>query len=448
MLFLGIRSALFPLRTVRMLHNRAIDYYEVLGVDRHSNEKEIKLAYFKMAKKFHPDTNKTLDAKQMFVLVAEAYHVLSDEKRKAEYDDTGQSSQHYGGRAQGPERMSSDSTYTAEQMYTKIFDSEQFHVGDEIPREDFAVNFAGSDLSREYVATISFEESITGTNVLLHVRVAGICNKCLGSRAELGYTGNICPYCEGTGEETMKTGHIVGRRNCSYCNGEKIFFKFKCTECEGVGRILYERPYYVTVPAGSEHGQVFRLELDPALLNIPTEEVEKPRILYVTLNVKPSPFFTRDGIDLKSSIRLSPGMAALGGLIDYQGLTRCCDISIPVGTSSHTTIVVNQAGVHACDGHAGDHVLRTVIKVPKRMGWWQTRMFRKFALLDAPESGTINGIQNQMDHKFDVHVVDAEKTRNVVVESSLFNEDSLSWYERKQKEIKEKLEKWANFQFD
>merc|ERR1719365_573314 len=96
----------------RALHQEAPDYYGILGVRKSADISEIKLAYFNMAKKFHPDTNKTLDARQMFVLVAEAYHVLSDEKRKAEYDDTGQSSQHYGGRAQGPERMSSDSTYT------------------------------------------------------------------------------------------------------------------------------------------------------------------------------------------------------------------------------------------------------------------------------------------------------------------------------------------------
>ena len=92
---------------------------------RHASEKEIKFAYFKMAKKFHPDTNRNLDAKQMFEMIAEAYEVLSDEKRRSEYDETGQNADRFGGRSEGPGRQSSDATYTAEQMYSKIFGSSE-----------------------------------------------------------------------------------------------------------------------------------------------------------------------------------------------------------------------------------------------------------------------------------------------------------------------------------
>jgi len=432
---------------VRMVQNRVIDYYDVLGVSRYSELKEIKFAYFKMAKKFHPDTNKTLDAKQMFELVAEAYDVLSDEKRRQEYDETGQTAERHGGRAKGPERMSSDSTYTAEQMYSKIFNSKELELEDEVPHENFATNKLGSDVSREYVANVSFEEAITGTNVLLYIRVAGVCNKCLGSRAEMGYTGNVCPYCEGTGEETTKTGHVVSRRTCSYCNGEKIFFKFKCIECEGIGRILYDRPYYVAIPAGSEHGQVFRFELDSSVLDIPEFEDEKQRVLYVTLSVKDSPYFTRDGMDLRSYVCLSPGLAALGGELEYEGLTRCCDLKIPPGTSSHTALVVNQAGVHG-QGYAGDHILRTVIKVPKKLGWWRGRKFRRYAALETPDSGTVNGIPNSLDHKFCVNVMDADKSRNSAVSSSLCNIETLTWYEKVQNNVKEKLRKLAKYDFN
>lgn len=421
-----LRPNFLVMQTVRTLHNRQIDYYDVLGVDKYAELKEIKLAYFKMARKFHPDTNKTVDAKQMFELVAEAYDVLSDEKKKRDYDETGSNSERYGGRSQGPGRQSSDSTYTPEQMYSTIFSTGEWKgETEEMARQDFHVNYAGTDVSREYIANITFEESITGTNVLLNVRVAGTCNKCMGSRSELGYTGNVCPYCEGTGEETIKTGHIVGRKECSYCLGEKIFYKFKCIECEGLGRILYVRPYYVYIPPGTEHGQVMRVEIDNKVLDIPDEDVERERVLYVTASVKDSPFFTREGLDLLSYIRLSPAISILGGTVQYEGLTRSCDLSINVGTSSHTTLVVNQAGVHSY-GCSGDHVLQTMIKVPKKLTWRQRRRFLKFAQLESSEYGSIHGVENELDHKYNVNPLTPDKIVNSVIRKAILNKEVLT----------------------
>ena len=111
----------FSLSQVSLLHHRAPDYYAILGVSKHADLDEVKFAYFNMAKKFHPDLNKTLDAKQMFSLIAEAYDVLSDDARRAKYDETGLSEDRFGGTSTGPGRQSSDSAYTAEQMYQTIF---------------------------------------------------------------------------------------------------------------------------------------------------------------------------------------------------------------------------------------------------------------------------------------------------------------------------------------
>ena len=431
---------------LRALHNRYIDYYEVLGVNRYADIKEIKLGYFKMAKKFHPDSNKTLDAKQMFELVAEAYDVLSDDKRRQDYDDTGQSSERFGGRAHGPARHSTDSTYTAEQMYSKIFNTDQAVSEDELPHEDFAVSYSGANVSREYVATVHFEEAITGTDLYLNIRVAGTCNKCLGDRAEMGYSGRVCPYCEGTGEETIKTGHVVGRRQCSYCNGEKIFYKYKCLECEGIGRIVYERPYKITIPPGSEHGQVFRFEIDNSLLGIPEEKDAKDRFLYVTLNVKECVFFDRDGMDLISHMRLSPALALLGGNIEYTGLTRVCDLDVSDCTSSHSTLIIHKAGVCTSD-YAGDHILKAVIKVPKKLTWRQRRCFLPFASLDLPVNGIVNGVHNELDHKFNVNVVEADEIINTVLKGALFNEHKEKWHEKFYRKTVQKIEMLANFQF-
>jgi len=420
----------------RYLYNRHIDYYDVLGVNKQTELKHIKVAYFKMAKKFHPDTNKTVDAKQMFELVAEAYSVLSDEERKRQYDETGESSERFGGRAQGPMRQSTDSTYTAEQMYTKIFHKENVDMDEQIerPGEDFAAHYSASNISREQILQLSLEESVTGVRAELYVQIPGVCNKCFGSKSEPGYTGNVCPYCEGTGEETMRTGHIIGRKQCSYCNGTKVFFKFKCIECEGTGRLLYRRPYFVDIPAGAEHGQVFRFELDPSVLNIPGEDLNK-RVLFVTLNVQDSRVFKREGHDIHSYIRLSPAIALLGGKIEYKGLTRSCNLDVAPGTSSHSTLIVNQAGIHV-NGLAGDHVLQSVIRVPKRLGWRQGRIMRRFAQLDVQDSGVINNISHELSHKYTVSVLTPDKVRNSIIKYSLHSESKPTLY----KLYKEKLQ--------
>jgi DnaJ-class molecular chaperone len=129
----------------RHYQGRHINYYDILGVRRHSDMKEVKVAYFKMAKKFHPDTNRTLDAKQMFELIAEAYDVLSDEKKRNEYDETGCVSDRHGGRsAHGPGRQSTDSSYTAEQMYSKIFNTKESSSHQGMAYQDYATNTTGT----------------------------------------------------------------------------------------------------------------------------------------------------------------------------------------------------------------------------------------------------------------------------------------------------------------
>jgi DnaJ family protein A protein 3 len=142
----------------------------------------------------------------------------------------------------------------------------------------------------------------------------------------MGYGALPCPYCEGTGQETVRTGHIVARRDCTYCNGEKLFIRFKCIECHGIGRKIYEVPFRLDIPAGVLNGQLLRFELKPSLFGMPEvekEEAEVPhraaRYLYVTLSVAESSVFTKEGLDLVSNLELSPALALLGGRLTVQG---------------------------------------------------------------------------------------------------------------------------------
>lgn len=405
------------LQGARLLHHEAPDYYGILGVRKHADLKDIKFAYFNMAKKFHPDNNQTLDARQVFSLVAEAYDVLSDPDKRAKYDDTGLAEHKFGGTSSGPGRQASDSSYTAEQMYQTIFgagvkeeDQEQVHT-------EFAATHSGTEATREYIAQVTAEEAVLGTDFVLQLRIVGQCDKCCGSRSELGYTGNVCPYCEGTGQETIRTGHITARKTCSYCHGEKIFIKYKCMECEGLGRKTYDTPYPVTIPPGTEHGEVIRLEIDPILLNMPDYGREIVGVLYVTVSVDRTDKFSVEGRDILMSLQLSPALALLGGQAFVSTPARDLRVKVEQGTSSHSAIVVAEEGVRTGVSLPGDLVIKTAIRVPTRLSWRQKKIFERFASLEqnVETEGLVEGVPSKTDHKLNVNVTSADKVANVVV---------------------------------
>ena len=419
----------FPLSTIQrlllipsslQLHQAAPDYYTILGVNKNSSLEEIKLSYYNMAKKFHPDTNKTLDARQMFSLIAEAYEVLSDEERRARYDETGLGEEQFGGRSSGPGRQQGDNTYTSEQMYQKIFGAEGKGVGegeggDGQAHIDYAATHSGSESSREYIAQITFDEAFLGTTLGIQVRCVGVCDKCQGSRSELGYTGNICPYCEGTGEETVRTGHITARKTCTYCEGSRIFIKFKCLECEGMGRKMYDKPFTLEIPPGTEHGQVFRMELDPRELGLPESDWDIKQWLWVTISVGDSEHYSLDDRDLETSLELSPALAVLGGTMLVKTPARRLQVKVEERTGSHSVIIVAGEGLRAPDTLAGDLVLRTAIRVPTSLSWRQARIIRRFASSETLEGGVVDGIPSMSDHKLEMNVVEADKIVNTVV---------------------------------
>lgn len=399
-------------------HHRAPDYYAILGVSKHAEIKDIKFAYYNMAKKFHPDTNRTLDARQMFALVAEAYDVLSDEGRRSKYDDTGLSEERFGGTSQGPGRQTTDDTYTAEQMYQTIFGSNsKIPEQEENAHEDFAETHSGSESSREYIVQVTSKEAVVGVRVGVQLRLSGVCDKCQGSRSELGYTGILCPYCEGTGQETMKTGHITARKTCNYCNGDKIFIKFKCHECHGIGRKMYDVYYPVDVPAGCQHGEVFRIEVNPVYLDsVPGRSDEPLQTLFVTVDVAKDDCFTVDGRDIVATLELSIAMAMLGGTVPFLSPARELEIDVKPGTCSHSVIVVAEEGVRASSSLPGDLVLRTAIRVPTKLSWRQARIWRKFALLEPCIAGSlVDGVASESDHRLGVNVVTPDHVSNSVV---------------------------------
>ncbi|CAB3379737.1 Hypothetical predicted protein [Cloeon dipterum] len=240
------------------------DYYQALGIARNASVKDIKKAYYQLAKKYHPDTNKDdPDAGKKFQEVSEAYEVLSDETKRKEYDTWGSTSDQMdiggGSRAGGRgstgmgQGFSGNWNFTSnvdpEELFRKIFGEAGFKTGFG-EYEDFAESQFGYGAAQEVVMNLTFSQAARGVNKDVNVNVVDTCPKCNGSKCELGTKAIDCPNCRGTGMETVNTGPFVMRTTCRQCHGTRKFIKFPCTECHGKGNTVQRKRVTVPVPAG------------------------------------------------------------------------------------------------------------------------------------------------------------------------------------------------------
>ncbi len=201
--FQSLKNSFFYLSTGGVSH-RYIDYYATLGITKSASAQDVKLAYFRQAKKFHPDQNPTEDAHHMFELLSEAYEVLSDPSKRRHFDDFGKGADTFGGMSKGPVRGYSAKTYSAEDLYDRIFQEVKndgkpdFDFGETPSHSEMSVH--GHDGSSYMGLNIPFEDAAKGCECIIPIKVRMVCLKCEGTKSEMGYQGNICPYCEGTGE--------------------------------------------------------------------------------------------------------------------------------------------------------------------------------------------------------------------------------------------------------
>lgn len=237
-----------------------------MGVPKNSSAKDIKKAYYQLAKKHHPDTNKEADAQKKFQEVSEAYEILSDDTKRREYDTYGQTTEQMGRNGgpdpRGPQGFSQNwqyrSTVDPEELFRKIFGSQGFKAGG---FEDFAESQFGFGGAREVQMNLTFSQAARGVNKEIDVNVVDTCPKCVGNRCEPGTKPGRCQYCNGTGMETISTGPFVMRSTCRYCQGTRVYIKYPCAECEGKGQTVQRKRVNVPVPAGVEDGQTVRMNV-------------------------------------------------------------------------------------------------------------------------------------------------------------------------------------------
>uniref|UniRef100_A0A182FI81 DnaJ homolog l(2)tid, mitochondrial n=1 Tax=Anopheles albimanus TaxID=7167 RepID=A0A182FI81_ANOAL len=385
------------LRTVRSFYTSNIvhkkDYYSTLGVTKNASPKEIKKAYYQLAKKYHPDTNKDdPDAGRKFQEVSEAYEVLSDETKRSEYDTYGQTSEQMGrsgggrpGAGAGPQGFSQNwqfrSTIDPEELFRKIFGDGGFQSG----FDDFSDSKFGFGGAQEIIMNLTFAQAARGVNKDIDVNVVDTCQKCSGSRCEPGTKPGKCQYCNGTGMETISTGPFVMRSTCRYCQGTRMYIKYPCLECGGKGQTVQRKRVTVPVPAGIEDEQMVRM-------NVGSKEI------FIKFKVEKSRYFRRDGADVHTDASISLSQAVLGGTIRVQGVYEDQTIQIPPGTSSHKVINLTGKGLRRVNSYgSGNHYIHLKIQTPTKLTPQQRALLQAYAELEEDTPGQIMGVTHRSD---------------------------------------------------
>ncbi|XP_053616082.1 protein tumorous imaginal discs, mitochondrial-like isoform X2 [Plodia interpunctella] len=378
------------IHTTRSLGVRA-DYYKVLGVSKNASAKDIKKAYYQLAKKYHPDANKSdPEASKKFQEVSEAYEILSDENKRKQYDTFGTTSDQMGmgGGPSGPDGFTHQwqykSTIDPEELFRKIFGDAGFKSD---AFSDFAESQFGFGAAQEVIVNLRFTEAAKGVNKDINVNVVDTCPKCMGSRCEPGTKSIKCTYCNGTGMETFSRGPFVMRSTCRHCHGTRMLIKFPCIECEGKGQSVQRKKITVPVPAGVEDGQTVRMAVG-------NNEV------FVTFKVEKSNYFRRDGPDVHTDCNISVSQAILGGTVRIQGIYEDHTIQIVPGTSSHSAIRLSRKGMKRVSTQGyGDHYVHIKIQVPKTLSEKQKALMYAYAELEEDTPGQILGVSYDRDGK-------------------------------------------------
>lgn len=355
------------------------DYYEVLGVSKTATQDELKKAYRKLARKYHPDLNKdNPEAAEKFKECNEAYSVLSDEQKRAQYDQFGPEAFENGGMGGGPGAggfggFGGFSGSGMEDIFDMFFGG-QGRGG----RSNNAGPQRGADL--RYDMEITFEEAAFGVEKEISLKRAERCEHCHGEGAEPGSKVETCPECHGSGyvrftQNTM-FGQMVNERPCSRCHGEGKIISNPCKECGGSGTVKKTKKLKVKIPAGVDNGSRLRVggEGEAGLKGGPSGD------LYVYLYVKPHKFFERDGTTVLCEVPINIVQATLGAEIKVPTLDGQVTMKVPEGTQPGKVMRLKGKGIPSLRGGGrGDQLVRMKVVVPTKLTDKQKDALQKFA---------------------------------------------------------------------
>lgn len=358
------------------------DYYEVLGVDKSVSDDELKKAFRKLAKKYHPDANPNNkeEAEKKFKEVNEAYEVLSDKQKRSMYDRFGHS---------GPNGYNSDfSGFSGFEGFGGFGDG-----GFDVDFGDIFSSFFGGGASRtqrkngpqrgrdiRVRVDISFQEAAFGITKEISINRDEQCDTCKGSGCKPGTSPETCKVCGGRGQVRTVQNTILGQmqtsRTCDACGGTGRIIASPCQDCKGRGTVKRQRKIKFGIPEGIDNGQVISLrgEGEPGLRG------GMPGDLYITVFVKPDSTFSRKGDNLICNVHISFAQAALGAIIKVPTLQGEVDYDLPEGTQSGTTFTIKGKGIKNISGRGvGDLNFTVIVDIPKRLNNEQREIIKKLA---------------------------------------------------------------------
>lgn len=343
------------------------DYYDVLGVSRNASKQEIRKAYRRLARQYHPDVNESPDAEERFKEINEAYEVLSNEQKRAAYDRFGHAGVQSGVGRGGAGIDIGD-----------IFE-EFFGFGRRRGRSRRREPTRGNDL--QTTITIDFEEAISGTTREVTIERLEVCPDCNGTGARSGEGAVRCSQCGGTGEVRMARqsmfGQVVISDTCPTCGGSGEVINSPCLKCHGNKRVRVERTLEVNIPPGVDDGMRIRLtgEGEHGLRGGP------PGNLYVDVRIRPHEYFRRDGDDIILDVEINIAQAALGDEIEIPTVTGTTTLKIPAGTQTGDIFRLKGQGapyIRNPEMH-GDQIVHVFVAIPKHLTSEQRELLERLA---------------------------------------------------------------------
>jgi molecular chaperone DnaJ len=341
------------------------DYYDVLGVGKDAPKEEIKKAYRKLARKYHPDVNKADDAADKFKEAKEAYEVLGNEQKRAQYDQFG----HAGPQSQGFGGAGAQDFGGFGDIFDMFFGGGGRRQDPNAPRQ-------GADL--QYTMTLKFEEAIFGKETDIEIPKEEECDTCEGSGAKPGTQPKTCTHCNGSGqlnvEQNTPFGRVVNKRVCNTCSGTGKIIPDKCKTCGGSGRVRKRNNIHIKIPAGIDDGQQIRVSgKGEAGVN-----GGPPGDLYVVIQVRSHEFYEREGDNIYCEMPITFAQAALGDEIEVPTVHGAVKLKVPAGTQTGRVFRLKGKGSPNVRGYGqGDQHVKIRVVTPTNLSDRQKELLRE-----------------------------------------------------------------------